>query len=95
MWRLVEVYRAAHRAALSFSPLPYPGKLTLFRAAEAMGPLADLARRDSTYGWGSLAGEMEVRTVPGQHTTLVRRPWVAALAVELADVLNRRVGPEG
>jgi thioesterase domain-containing protein len=86
--RLVEVYRASHRAALGFNPGTFPGRLTLFRAEEAAGPLAELGRHDPTYGWGRLAAEVEVRVVPGRHETLIRRPWVESLAAELIGALD-------
>jgi thioesterase domain-containing protein len=93
--RLIEVYRAAQQAALRYTPLPFPGKVVLLRAQEALGPLAALGRRDPTYGWGSLAGEVEIRVVPGRHDTLIRRPWVEPVAAELARVLGGlQGGPE-
>jgi thioesterase domain-containing protein len=90
--RLVEVYRASHRAALGFTPQPLPGRLTLFRAEQPAGPLVELARRDPTYGWGSLAAEVEIRSVLGRHENLVRRPWVESLAAALAAALDAPAG---
>ncbi|HVR10053.1 MAG TPA: thioesterase domain-containing protein, partial [Thermoanaerobaculia bacterium] len=85
--RLVEVDRGTHRAASRFTPQPYPGPLTLFRAAEAVGRLRELVLRDPVMGWGSLAGRVEVQVVPGRHDLLVRRPWVEVLAARLGELL--------
>jgi thioesterase domain-containing protein len=72
--RLWEVYRANARALAGYAPRPYPGRLTLVLAGR---------RRftDPTAGWGALArGGVAVRTIPGDHYSLLRPPAVGDLA---------------
>jgi thioesterase domain-containing protein len=79
---LVEVFKANLRAARTWEPRPYAGKVTVFRAAGShrLGP-------DGTGGWGAFAAAVEVVTVPGDHHSLVRPPHVEALADALREVL--------
>jgi thioesterase domain-containing protein len=55
------------RAQLAYRPLPYPGKITLFRAADQPGYYE--VEPDS--GWSAFAqGGVEIHDVPGSHTTI-------------------------
>jgi amino acid adenylation domain-containing protein len=77
--RLVEVLRANLRALRGYLPGSYPGRATLFRAAQAQrtGP-------DPAYGWRALAlGGVDVLEVPGDHYSMVREPHVQVLAERL------------
>lgn len=66
-----------HRAILAYRAKPYEGPLTLVRAASSDGT--------DDMGWIDLAkGGLDVRTVPGDHFSLVKEPYVAAVA----DVLR-------
>jgi len=78
---LVEVFKANLRAARAWKPRCYPGKVTVFRAAGS-----DRLGRDG--GWGTLAGSLEVVTVPGDHHSLVKPPHVEALARALKGALG-------
>jgi len=74
--RLVEVLRANLRALRGYLPGIYPGRVTLFRAADATAP-----HHDSTLGWGEIAaGGVEVHHVPGDHYSMLREPHVRTLA---------------
>jgi len=83
--RLLRVFKANARAYRSYRPQPYPGPISLFRAADTeldpdLGP--DL-------GWGRLTPQpAEVHELPGGHVTLMAEPHVAALAARLRARLN-------
>jgi amino acid adenylation domain-containing protein len=77
---LVEVFKANLRAARAWEPSPYPGKVTVFRAAAG-----DRVGRDG--GWEALAKALEVVTVPGDHHSMVEPPHVEALARALREAL--------
>ncbi len=84
--RVLDVYRANGLAVGSFVPQPYPGPLTLFKAADVPVSL-DGAPDD--FGWGELAGEpVEVETVPGHHLSLLAEPNVRTLAQRLRRSLE-------
>jgi thioesterase domain-containing protein len=75
---------ASFRAALAhYSPAPYEGPLLLFRATEL--PLGIEHAPDM--GWGALASEVEVVTVPGYFTTPISEPGVKLLAERLSGRL--------
>jgi thioesterase domain-containing protein len=80
---LVEVFKTNLRAARAWQPRPYPGRLTVLRAAESdrLGPISD-------GGWGRLAAT-EVITVPGDHLRMVTPPHVEGLAAALRSALER------
>jgi thioesterase domain-containing protein/acyl carrier protein len=80
--RYFEVYKANHHAALAYEPKPYPGKVTLFRAAgQGGGASATLATSDGWHqDWGALAAAVEVYQTPGSHEDIVKKPHVRALA---------------
>jgi oxalate---CoA ligase len=78
--------RLAFREALAaYNPKPYAGSVVLFRAARM--PLGIEATPD--LGWGGLARDVEVETVPGYFTTPISEPGVRVLAERLAGHLAR------
>jgi len=76
----------AHYDALSnYTPSPYPGRITLFRAR--VQPLS--STHDPKNGWGQLAlGVVDVRFVPGDPVVMLREPHVRVLARELRACLD-------
>ncbi len=83
--RLLRVFRASVRAFRGYRPVPYPGPVTLFRAAGAAFDPA--LGRD--LGWGSFTPRpVEVHELPGDHVTLMAEPNVAVLAGRLRDCLD-------
>jgi len=71
-------------AAARYAPQPYPGRITLFQTSDS----ADLRLLENDR-WLQLAGEgVDVRTIPGIHTTLMKEPQVRFLAKEIADCLS-------
>ncbi|MBJ7899312.1 MAG: non-ribosomal peptide synthetase [Cyanobacteria bacterium RI_101] len=74
---------------------PYPGSLLLL-ALEKRSPLTDslfdpaLGYVDPLLGWGALAQEgVEVHYFPGEHTTILREPFIQPVAQELKLALDR------
>lgn len=68
-------------ALAAYEPTPYPGKVLLFR-----GDQSDCDPRDD---WQRhISGELEIRTVPGDHRSLMAQPHVIELARQLQEVLQ-------
>ena len=69
-----------------YRPRPYPGRITLFRAAGTRprrGP-------DPFAGWSRVAAAgVEVHDVAGGHNTLMREPYVGSLSAQLLTCLER------
>ncbi len=64
--------------------MPYPGRLTLFRAQEQPHPETD----QDDLGWSEFAlGGVDVRVVPGDHLTMIHEPHVQILAKEIEACL--------
>ena len=85
-----EIYRRIEeidREALKrYSPQPYPGKMTLFRALEK----DPKQFYDPHLGWRYLIeGELEIHDVPGHHLSLILEPHVAELGTKLQHCLDR------
>jgi thioesterase domain-containing protein/acyl carrier protein len=76
-------YAEAHwQALLAYSPRPYAGQVTLFRARKQR-----LLNLDPTSGWGDLAASVVVNVIPGTHENMLEEPHVHALASELKTCL--------
>jgi thioesterase domain-containing protein len=74
------------QAMRDYKPTPLPVPITLFRANTQW--LSHLAL-DSTLGWSDLAKiEVRIRTVPGNHATIITEPLVRQLAKILSDELD-------
>lgn len=79
-------WQARYWPGRAFVPPTWPGRLTLFRVRRQ--PLRRV--RDPQMGWGSRAlGGVDVRVIPGGHTTFLREPHVRELAADL----RRRLDP--
>jgi thioesterase domain-containing protein len=80
--RVLRVFKANVRAGLGYEPTaPYPGRITLFRAADAPESAPDL-------GWGDWSPlPVEVHVCPGSHVTLLAEANVAVLAERLRGSL--------
>jgi hypothetical protein len=81
---------ATHYQALrDYTPRPYPGRVTLFRARTR--PLFRLYGRD--LGWEALAGGgLDVISIPGNHESIMKEPHVRTLAAALTDRLRAAAG---
>jgi hypothetical protein len=71
--------------SLLYRPEPYPGRITLFKAAEEEAEFGP----DPELGWGGVArGGVEVFEVPGDHISILDQPRVAELADRLRGCLE-------
>ena len=70
-----------NRAIMNYEVMPYSGRITLLRTSDSTGPV--------DMGWAGLArGGVDVRSVPGNHYSMVKEPHVAALAEELKRTVD-------
>lgn len=77
---LLQLYNSNRRAAQSYIPQLYKGRITLFQASER----AVTSPHTPTLGWGELATEgVEIYQVPGNHQTILHKPQVQILAEQL------------
>ena len=80
------ILKAGSRASKNYDPKTYPGKITLFRAAD-LGPDMEY---DPRMGWDRLAGGgLETHVIPGYHAHIVRDPRVRVLAPQVIAALRK------
>ncbi|HVR97692.1 MAG TPA: thioesterase domain-containing protein, partial [Thermoanaerobaculia bacterium] len=82
------IFQQNRHALSTFAPVPYTGRLTLFRARPAVAATsADVS--DPSRGWINLASAgADVRFIDGDHYSILRPPAVARLAAQLAPYLD-------
>ena len=72
-------------ATKRYVPLPYKGRITLFRASKQGAHI----QPDPHLGWTRIAeGGLEVYEVPGHHGAIIYEPRVGVLAQRLAQCLD-------
>lgn len=82
---LRSVERACDMAFREYSPRPYTGRVTLFRAAIRSAGEGD----DPLFGWGRLAAAgVDVYDVPGSHRNMLNEPHLEVLAAKLSACLR-------
>ena len=82
---LQSVERACEMAFREYTPRPYTGRVTLFRAAIRSAGEGD----DPLFGWGRLAAAgVDVCDVPGSHLDMLNEPHVEELAGKLSACLS-------
>ena len=83
--RIRQVHRTGYRAGTAYTPRPYLGAATLFRAIEQPRGICP----DRTLGWGPLVqGGLTIYDTPGHHGAIVREPRSRVLAQQLTDALR-------
>lgn len=80
---LVRIVYANAQAVHRYVPQPYLQRLTLFRATEQ----PEVSGHDRTLGWGTLAKDIQLHPVPGNHLSLLKPPHVQTLAQQLSECL--------
>jgi thioesterase domain-containing protein len=89
--RFVELLRSDVRATQNYGLHLYPGRVTLFKASEALAGTSS----DLTFGWSEWAsGGVAVHFVPGNHANLIYEPHVEVLAEKLTACLNQAQSAE-
>lgn len=83
---LLRVFYANSQAAARYTPKAYADKITLFRTAQPLGKVP----QDSTLGWSQLtATEVEIHQVPGNHLSMMKKPYVQVLAEQLRHCIEQ------
>ncbi|NLH08316.1 MAG: amino acid adenylation domain-containing protein [Chloroflexi bacterium] len=81
----VRTMRTHNDAWRKYTPKPYAGHITLFRAMEE----SDHSAPQPDMGWGEIAKEgVSVYDVPGNHLTMLHEPHVEAVARQLKACLE-------
>jgi thioesterase domain-containing protein len=80
---LKNIRDACYRAARTYQPKPYDGRIILFRASEK-----GLSSVNQESAWKSLAPQIEIYEVSGHHGNIVDPPQVRLLADELNACLE-------
>ncbi|HZW18378.1 MAG TPA: amino acid adenylation domain-containing protein [Luteimonas sp.] len=75
------------RAYRDYVVQPWPGRVTLFRAAEQDPELGN----DPMLGWGGIAGEVEVIDIPGSHRGIVEKTELPPRLAEAIAAARRRM----
>jgi thioesterase domain-containing protein len=70
-------------AGLRYQVLPYPGKVTLFRARDAEVDLPE------DLDWRRYAGEVEIIRLPGDHGQVLAEPNLSFMAGKMEECLAR------
>ncbi|PSB16207.1 hypothetical protein C7B76_12015, partial [filamentous cyanobacterium CCP2] len=81
---LLPIVYANSQATYRYVPRPYPNRLTLFKAAEQPEAL----QNQPTLNWSTLASEIQLHQVPGNHLSLLKQPHVQTLAQQLEHYLS-------
>lgn len=85
---LLQVFTTNVRAMVTYLPRAYTGRITLLKAREQYGEDG----RDHTSGWAEHAGSgVETITVPGDHFTMIREPFVKELAARIMACINEAI----
>jgi amino acid adenylation domain-containing protein len=89
-------YKTRQKAVRFYHPKPYPGRITLFRAAETDPWLvehfikAGVDMNDQTSGWGALSTEpVAVYEIPGNHDRMCYEPHVRVLAKRMRQCIDQ------
>jgi len=83
---LKRVVLANEQGFMKYTPQPYQGTVTLFRATER----SVFENDDPLLWWGDrFAGGVDVRQIPGAHLTIMKEPLVQATAEELRQCLDQ------
>lgn len=80
---LLPIVYANAQAAYHYVPQPYSHPITLFKAIEQ----PDVFEQDSSLGWHTLAHNIQLHEVPGNHLSLLKEPNVQILANQLRQYL--------
>ena len=84
---VLEMFKAHSQVRYLIPDNPLPTRIALLRTAEPPAHLSTLSD-DSAWGW-SIAGEVDVEVVPGEHLSVLRPPHVEKLAEKIACRLSQ------
>lgn len=73
-FHIIDTYDKAIRA---YAPPPYAGPLTMYKAVSSSGP--------EDMGWSKhVTGDLDIHVLPGDHSSMIKEPFVEELATRLA-----------
>ena len=78
----VRLKRSNDRAHAAYVPAEYPGRVTLFRPDRTFS-----GYDDPEFGWGDLAGEVDVHTLRMAPKAILTEPFVRVVAEQLRQCL--------
>jgi thioesterase domain-containing protein len=85
---LKDTFEINSLAQRNYRKLPFPGRLTLFRASKQEEGIP------SDNGWGSIfLGGIDVHEIPGDHWEVLSEPGIDVLANSISDCLRRLEEP--
>ena len=95
----LETYKANVKAVYQYIPQVYPGTITLFKTTKqavesqpdgsAAVEQTTKMTQDPTKGWGEVAaGGVRVIYIPGRHATMLNKPHVETLALQIKTCLS-------
>ena len=79
------VEKMNYQALASYIAVPYPGRLTLFKARQR--EWSEMVNPEPL--WRKLTDQLDVYICEGNHNTILVEPYVRSLAVELRNALDR------
>jgi thioesterase domain-containing protein len=80
---IYEVFQANVAAMTTYRPAPYQGRIELFRTQSETTPM----HRHESLGWDSVASDIQVHFVSGDHVTMFAEPHIIDLAKRLGTIL--------
>jgi amino acid adenylation domain-containing protein len=80
---ILPIVYANAQAAYRYVPQPYPNRIVLFKALEK-----STGGQDLTLGWNTLAQDVQLHSVAGNHLSLLKQPHVQTLAEQLRPYLS-------
>jgi amino acid adenylation domain-containing protein len=83
---MLRVLYANSQAVLNYVPQAYPKRIHLFRTKVQ----SSIAKEDPSMGWDRLiVGGTEIHHIPGNHLTMLRKPHIQVLAVQLRACIEK------
>ncbi|MEO1560163.1 MAG: thioesterase domain-containing protein, partial [Cyanobacteria bacterium J06632_19] len=77
--RLLEIALLNRQAERNYSPQVYQHPITLFRGNDNIEPQDS----DPTMGWKDLTNLLEIKQIPGNHYTIIKKPNIQVLVKQL------------
>ncbi|MEA5601597.1 amino acid adenylation domain-containing protein [Nostoc sp. UHCC 0252] len=83
---MFRVFYANSQAVLNYVPQAYPKRINLFRTKVQ----SSIAKEDPSMGWDQLTvGGTEIHHIPGNHLTMLRKPYIQILAAQLRACIEK------
>ncbi|MBO3458249.1 amino acid adenylation domain-containing protein [Aetokthonos hydrillicola Thurmond2011] len=83
---MLRVFYANSQAVLNYVPQTYPKRINVFRTEVQ----SSIAKEDPSMDWDKLTLEgTEIYNVPGNHLTMLRKPHIQVLAIQLKACIEK------